>query len=32
MKGQSLTAEIITGYYIKCDKFCERGMLKEQGQ
>lgn len=31
MKGQSLTAEVITGYYTKCDTFYERDMLKEQG-
>lgn len=31
MKGQSLTAEVITGCYIKRDKFYERDMLEEQG-
>lgn len=31
MKGQSLTAEVITGCYIKCDTFYERDMLKKQG-
>ena len=31
MKGQSLTADVITGRYIKCDNFYERDMLGEQG-
>lgn len=29
MKGQSLTAEVVTGCYIKCDAFYERDMSKE---